>query len=168
MPVGPAGPWGLHSLCPHPRGRRLAAPQGVACGCGAGIGQGSSLPGAGRAFARRASGPSSPGHQGCLGPTAVRMVGGGFCLCRRGSPHRLVAPGGVLGRHCVPFALVAPGPVATVVAGVMGLVPGSLGTQRWSRRCVFAWLHGRGGPRVGATASVARSFRPAYRSPYAP
>ena len=90
MSVGPAGRWGRHGLCPHPRGRRLAAPRGVACGCGAGIGQGSLFPGAGLASARRASCPSSPGHEGCLGPIGVRMVGGGFRVCQRGDPHRVV------------------------------------------------------------------------------
>ena len=166
--VGPAGRWGLHGLCPPPWERRLAAPRGLACGCGAGIGQGSLLPDAGLASARRASPPSSPGYEACLGPTALRMIGGGFRVCRRGNPHRVVAPGGVPGSHGVPFALGAPGPLGTVVAGVPRCVPGSSGTQGRPRCCAFAWLHGRPGPRVGCTASVARSFHPGYRSPHAP
>ena len=152
MYVGPVCCCGLHGLCPPPRGRRLAVLRGVSCSCRAGIGQGSLLPGA--SLAPR---PSSPGHEGCLGPTAVRMVGGGFHVCRRGNPNRVVAPGGVTGSHGVPFALGAPGPLGTVV-------PGSPGIKRCPRCCAFAWLRGCGGPRVGATISVARSFHPGYRS----
>ena len=66
MPVGPGARWGPHGLCLHPRGRRLTVLRGVACGCGAGIGQGFSLPGAGLA-----SRLSSARHEGCLGPTAA-------------------------------------------------------------------------------------------------
>ena len=163
MSVGPAGRWGVHSLGPHPRGRRLAVLLGVACGCGARIRQGSLLPGAGLA-----SRPSSPGREGCLGSSAVRMVGAGFSVCQRGNPHRMVAPGGVSGSHGLLFALQAPQPLKTVVAGVSRRVPGSPGTQGWPRCCAFAWLQGCRGPRVGAIASVAPSFHRGYRSPYAP
>ena len=163
MSVGPAGRWGLHGLCLHPRERRLAVLRGVACGCGAGISRGSSLP-----DTNLASRPSSLGHEGCLGPTAVRMVGGGFRVCRTRNAHRAGAPGGVSGSLCVSFALGAPGPLGTVVAVVPRCVPGSPRTPGWLTCCAFAWLHGCGGPRVGATTSVARSFHPGYRSPYAP
>ena len=106
--VGSLGPpW----LCLHPRGRRPAVLRGVACRCGAGIGQGSLLPGAGLACR-----PSFLGYEGCFGPSAGRMVGGGFPVGQRGNPHRLVAPGGVLGSHGMPFACGAPGPLGTVVA----------------------------------------------------
>ena len=134
MSVRSEGRWGLHGLCVHPRGTRLATPRGLACGCGAGIGQGFLLPGAGLASARRASRPSSPAHEGCLGPIAVRMVGGHFRVCRRGKPQRAVAPGGVSGSHGVAFALGAPGPLQTVVADVARRVPGSPGTQGWSKK----------------------------------
>ena len=41
MSAGRWGRWGLHGLCPKPRGRRLAVLQEEACGCGAASGQGS-------------------------------------------------------------------------------------------------------------------------------
>ena len=69
MSVGAAGLLGLHGLCPYPRGRQLAVPRGVACGCGAGIGQGSLLSGDGQACR-----PSSLGYEGCLSPSAGQMV----------------------------------------------------------------------------------------------
>ena len=134
MSVRPAGRWGLHVLCLHPRGRQFAVLRGGACGCGAGIGQGSLLPGAGLV-----SRPSSPGHERCLGPTAVRMVGGAFCLCRREKPHRVVAPGGVSGSQGALFAWGALGSLGTVVASLTRRVPWSLGTQGWLRCCA---LHG--------------------------
>ena len=88
-------------------------------------------------------------------------------MCRREKPSRVVAPGGVLRSYGVAFAWGAPGPPGTVVVGVPRRVPGSPRTQGWCRCCAFAWLHRWAGPHVGVTASVARSFRPGYRSPYA-
>ena len=76
MSVGRAGRCGLHGLCLPPRGRRLDVLRGLACSCSAGIGQGSLLPGAGLACR-----PLSMGYEGCLGPSAGQMVGGGFCVC---------------------------------------------------------------------------------------
>ena len=83
-------------------------------------------------------------------------------MCRRGNPPRVVAPGGVLGSYGMPFTWGAPGPLGNVVVGVPRHVPGSTGTQRWPRCCAFVWLYGGAGPRVGAIASVARSFQPGY------
>ena len=163
MSAGPAGRWGRHGLCPYPRGGGLAVLQEAACSCRAGIGQGSLF--AGAVLARR---PASLGYEGCLGPSAERMVGGGFCMCRTGNSPRVVAPGGVVGIYGVLFAWEAPGPPGTVVVRVPMRVPGSPRTQGWPRCCAVAWLYGCAGPRVGAIASVARSFRPGYRSPYAP
>ena len=163
MPVGRAGRWGLHGLCPYPRGRQLAVLPEAVCGCGAGTGQGSLSLGA--VLARS---PAPLGCEGCLGHSAGRMVGGSFCMCRMGNSSRSAVPGGVLGRYGVPFAWETPGLLGTVVVGVPKRVPGSLGTQGWPRRCAFAWLYGCAAPRASAIASVARSFRPGYRSPYAP
>ena len=161
--VGRWGPWGLHGLSPYPPGRRLAVLQEAACGCGPGTGQGSLSPAA--VLACR---PAPLGCEGCLSPSARRIVGGAFCMCQRGYPPRVVAPCGVLGSYGVPFPWGAPGPPGTVVVGVLRLVPASPGTQGWPRCCAFAWRHGCAGPRVGAKASVADSFRPGYRSAYAP
>ena len=72
---------------------------------------------------------SAGGCEGCLGPSAGRMVGGGFCMCQRGNPARLVALGGVLQKYVVPFPWGAPGPLGTVVVSVPRRVPGSPGTQ---------------------------------------
>ena len=163
MSVGRWGRSGLHGLCPYPRGRRLVMLREAACGCGAGSSQGSLSPGA--ALACR---PAPLGCECCLGPSAGRMVGGGFCTCRRGSLPRMVAPAGALGCSGVPPAWGAPERLGTVVASGPRRVTGSPGTEGWPGCCAFAWLYGCAGPPVGARASVACSFPPRCRSPYAP
>ena len=160
MSVGRWGCSGLHGLCPYPRGRRLAVLLEAAWGCGAGTRQGSLSPGA-----AQASCPASLGCEGCLCPSAGQIVAGGFCMCLGGNPPRVVAPGGLLGSYGVPSAWGAPRPLKTVVVGGLRRVPGIPGTQGWPRCCASAWLYGSAGPRVGAIARVARSFRLGYRSP---
>ena len=128
MSAGLAGRWGLHGFCPWSRARRLNVLREAVCGCCAETGQGSLSPGAD--LARR---PAPLGCKGCLGPSMGRMLGGGFCMCRRGNPPRVAAPGGILGSYGVPFAWGAPGPLGTVVVGVTRCVPGSPGTQGWPR-----------------------------------
>ena len=89
---------------------------GLACGCGAGIGQGCLFPGAASACR-----PASLGYEGCPGLSAGRKVRGGFRVCLRGNPHRVLAPGGILGSHGGPYAWGAPnlfGPWSPVSRGV--------------------------------------------------
>ena len=73
-------------------------------------------------------------------------------------------PGDLYGAAC----LRGSGTSCNVVAGGLGRVPGSLGTQGWLRCCAFALLYGCAGPRVGAIASAGSSFRPGRRAQYAP
>ena len=124
MSVGRWGRWGLHGFRPYPHGRRLAVLREAAGGCGAGSGQGSLFPGA-----TLACRPAPLGGEGCLSPSAGRMVDWGFCTCQRGNPARVVAPGSVLGSYGMTPACRAPGPLGTVDAGGRRRVPGSPGTQ---------------------------------------
>ena len=129
----------------------------------AGSGQGSLSPGAVPACRL-----ASLRCEDCLGTSAGRTIGGGFCTCQRGNPLRVVAPGGVPGSYGEPPGWGAPGPLGTVAAGGLRCALGSPGIQGCPRCCAFAWLHGCAGLRVGAIASVVRSFGPGCRRPYAP
>ena len=152
MSFGCRGCWDFLGLCPYPCGRQLAVLRQAACGCGPRRGQGSLAPGA--ALACRLAPLRSVD---CLGPSAGRTVGGGFCTCQRGKPHRVVAPGGVPGSYGAPPAWGAPGPLGTVVAGGLRRALGSPVIQGCLRRCAFAWPYGSAGLRVGTIASVVRS-----------
>ena len=127
-------------------GRRRAAAR-------ARSGHGSLSPGA--ALACRLAPPRC---EDCLGLSSGRTVGGGFCTCQRGNPHRLVAPGGVLLSYSAPPPWGAPGPLGTVVAGGLRCALGSPGIQGCPRPCAFAWRYGCAGLRVGTIASVIRSL----------
>ena len=120
MSVRPAGRWGFGGLCRYPRGRRLAVLREAVCGCGAGTGQGSLSLGA--VLACRAA---PLGCKGCLGPSAGRMVGGGSCMCRRGSPPRMAAPGGVLTCRFPRGLRDLLGPWSSVSRGVSPVARGS-------------------------------------------
>ena len=163
MPIGRGGRWDLHGLCPYPRARGLAVPQQAACCCGSGSGQGSLSSGA-APVCRLASLKC----EGCLGPSAGRTVGGGFCTCRRGNPFRLVAPVNALGSYAAPPAWGASGGLGTAAAGGVRRALASSGIQRCPRCCAFVWPHGCAAFPAGAITSVFCSFHPGCRLSYAP
>ena len=163
MVAGCGGRRGPRGPCPYPHGRRLAAAQEAACGCGDRIGQGPLSLGAVPAcrFA-------PPRRGDCPGPSAGQTVAGGFCVRQRENPPRLVDAAGVLGSFGVPPAWEAPGRPGTAAAGGLRCVLGSPVIKGFPRYHGPAWPYGCAGRRAGATASTAHSFHPGCRPPCAP